>query len=64
MNNQPPKQNYRPQEAADYLGVAISTVWLYAQQDKLHPVKLSPRVTIFKKEDLDHLIANGITGAA
>lgn len=49
-------ENFRDKQAAQYLGVSISTVWLYAKQGKLHPVKLSPRVTIFKKSDLDAFI--------
>ncbi len=53
------KQNYRAKEAASYLGVALSTIWLYAKQGRLHPIKLSPRITVFKKEDLDRLISDG-----
>ena len=49
-------QNYRPKEVAKYLGVGLSTVWLYAKQGKLTPYKLSDRVTIFEKEDLDRFI--------
>lgn len=49
------KQNYRAKEAAEYLGVALSTIWLYAKQGRLTPVKLSPRITVFKKEELDGL---------
>lgn len=49
-------KNYRAKEVAKYLGVGLSTVWLYAKQGKLTPIKLSDRVTIFKKEDLDNFI--------
>lgn len=49
-------ENLRDKQAAQYLGISVSTVWLYAKQGKLHPVKLSPRVTIFKKSDLDAFI--------
>lgn len=52
---QPNKQNYRAKEAAEYLGIALSTVWLYAKQGRLTPIRLSPRITIFKKEELDTL---------
>jgi len=55
MSNQ---QNFRAKHAAQYLGVGLSTIWLFAQQGKLHPIKLSARVTIFKRSDLDAL-ANG-----
>jgi len=51
------RQDYlRAKEAAKYLGVGLSTIWLYAKQGKLSPIKLSERVTIFKKEDLDTFI--------
>ena len=53
------KQHYRAKEAAQYLGIGISTVWLYAKQGKLTPIKLSHRVTVFKKSDLDRLISTG-----
>lgn len=51
---------YRVKDAAKYLGVGISTVWLYAKQKKLHPIKLSDRVTVFSKEDLDSFINNAM----
>ncbi len=50
------KQNYRAKEAAQYLSCGLSTIWLYAKQKKLTAIKLSDRVTIFKKEDLDNFI--------
>jgi len=53
-------ENFRDKQAAQYLGVSVSTVWLYASQKKLHPIKLSPRVTIFKKSDLDALINTAV----
>lgn len=52
-------QNYRPKDVAKYLGVGLSTVWLYAKQGKITPIKLSDRVTIFRKEDLDAFIDAG-----
>ena len=48
--------NLRPKEAHKYLGVGLSTLWLYVKQGKLKPIKLSDRVTIFKKDDLDSFI--------
>jgi len=53
------KQHYRAKEAAIYLGVNISTIWRYSQLGKLNPIKLSPRITVFKKSDLDRLISTG-----
>lgn len=49
-------QNLRPREASNYLGIGESTLWLYAKQGKINPIKLSKRVTIFKKSDLDEFI--------
>ncbi|MDD5211705.1 MAG: helix-turn-helix domain-containing protein [Sulfuricurvum sp.] len=51
-------ENLRCEEASQYLSVAVSTLWLYCRQGKIHPVKLSKRVTIFKKSDLDAFIAS------
>jgi len=50
----------RVKEAAQYLSIGVSTVWLYAKQKKLHPIKLSDRVTVFSKEDLDAFIDNAM----
>jgi len=53
------KQNFRAKEAAKYLGVGLSTIWHYVKQGKIKAYKLSERVTIFKKEDLDAFINGG-----
>ena len=52
-------QNMRAKQAASYLSCGVSTIWLWAKQGKITPIKLSERVTIFKKEDLDNFIAGG-----
>lgn len=49
---------YRVPNLMEILGVKRSTVWLYAKQGKLKPIKLSPRVTVFKKSDIDAFIAS------
>ena len=46
------KVNYRPKEASIYLGVGLSTVWLYIKQKKLKTKKLSPQVTVIHIDDL------------
>lgn len=51
-----PLNNLRPKEASQYLGIGLSTVWLYVKQGKLTSIKLSPRVTIFKRQDLDNFV--------
>ena len=57
-------ENMRAKGAAEHLGVGLSTVWLYAKQGKINPIKLSDRVTIFKKEDLDRFIENAESGVS
>jgi len=51
------KENYRPTEASTYLGVGLSTIWLYIKQGKLKAKKLSQRVTIIPKSELDSLLS-------
>jgi len=53
--NQTP-QNLRAKEASKYLSIGLSTLWLYAKQGKLKPIKLSKRVTIFERSNLDNFI--------
>jgi len=48
--------NYRPKDAAEYLGVGLSTLWRYIKQGKLRTIKLSSNVTIIKKIELDAFI--------
>jgi len=48
--------NMRAKEASSYLACATSTLWLWVKQGKIKAYRLSDRVTIFKKEDLDNFI--------
>ncbi|MCT7602289.1 helix-turn-helix transcriptional regulator [Aliarcobacter butzleri] len=41
------KQMYRAKELAQFLGIGLSTVWLYAKQGKITPKKISVGVTVF-----------------
>jgi excisionase family DNA binding protein len=50
------QENFRAKDASKYLGIGRSTIWQYVRQGKLKAYKLSERVTIFKKEDLDNFI--------
>jgi len=50
------KAVYRPKPAARYLDIGLSTFWLYVKQGKLETTKLSERVTVVKKADLDAFI--------
>lgn len=58
------KQNFRAKEAAKYLSCGVSTIWLYAKQGKLTPIRLSQRVTIFKRDDLDSFMAKAESSLA
>jgi predicted site-specific integrase-resolvase len=47
------ERNVRAKRLAELLGVGISTVWLYAKQGKITPIKLSDRVTVFNLEAVE-----------
>jgi predicted DNA-binding transcriptional regulator AlpA len=54
------KKMYRAKEVAELLGIGKSTVWLYAKQGKLTPIKLSANVTVFSIEDINKMLnSNG-----
>ena len=46
------KKMYRAKEVSKLLGIGLSTVWLYAKQGKLTPIKVSSRVTVFDTEEV------------
>lgn len=45
---------YRPKQAAEALGIGLSTFWELAKNDKRFPslIKLGPRVTAVRAADL------------
>lgn len=45
----------RPKHAAKHLDIGLSTLWKWAKDNPDFPeyIKLGPRVTVFRKEDLD-----------
>jgi hypothetical protein len=47
------KKMYRAIELAKYLGVGLSTVWLWSKQKKITAIKLSPRVTVFSIDEIN-----------
>jgi predicted DNA-binding transcriptional regulator AlpA len=49
----------RANQLAKYLGIGLSTVWLYAKQEKITPIKLSERVTVFNVEDVEKALFGG-----
>ncbi len=56
MQNELQPRGVRIPAAAIYLGVAQRTVWLYIEQGKIKAVKLSPKVTVILKEELDRFL--------
>lgn len=47
------KKFMRARELANHLGIALSTVWLYAKQGKITSKKLSERVTVFNVAEVE-----------
>lgn len=52
------KQYYRPDEAANYLGVSRSTLYSYIRLGKLKTKKLSAKVTVISREWLHEFADN------
>jgi len=49
-------ENLRAKDASKYLACGVSTLWLWVKQGKIKAYKLSDRVTIFKRSELDAFI--------
>lgn len=52
------KKYYRAKEACIYLGISRSGLWLYVKQEKIKAIKLTERVTVFNKDELDRFVEN------
>lgn len=50
------RQHLRQNEAALYLAIAPSTLWLYVRRGWIKSIKLSPKVTVFAVADLDAFV--------
>jgi len=55
---------HRVGSVAKYLAMGKSTIWYLSKRGVLHPIKLSPRVTVWKQSDLDAFIASRIDEVA
>jgi len=42
----------RARRVAEEFGIGLSTVWLYAKEGKLTPIKVSNRVTVFDTDEV------------
>ena len=49
------KKYYRAKDVAKYLSIGLSTVWDMAKKGRITPIKLSQKVTVFHKQELDSL---------
>jgi len=52
------KKYYRAKEVSTFLSIGLSTVWLYAKEGRITPIKLSPRVTVFHIDEINNLFNN------
>ena len=43
----------RPKELAEYLGIGLSTVWLYTKKRKIKRIKISQKVNIFQVNEVE-----------
>lgn len=52
-------ENMRAKVAHKYLGIGLSTLWSLVAQKRIRAYKISDRITIFKKSELDEFINGG-----
>lgn len=57
-------EHLRAKQAALYLGIGQSTLWLFTKQGKIKSIKLSDRVTVWTKADIDAFVASRSTAGA
>ena len=50
------KRGYRAKQAAEYMGISLSGFWLLVKEGFIEKIRLSERVTIFEKSELDRYI--------
>lgn len=48
----------RAKQAANYMSIGVSTLWLFTKQGKIKSIRLSERVTVWAKSELDGFIAS------
>ncbi|WP_366887821.1 helix-turn-helix domain-containing protein [Sulfuricurvum sp.] len=51
---------YRPKDAARYLSVSESCIWQLLKRGDLTSYKLSPKVTVLKKSELDEYVQSRV----
>lgn len=58
MNQKIIKKYYRPQEAAIYLGIGLSTFWRYVKMKKISTQKFTKGVTVIEIKELERFAEN------
>ncbi|MDD2449612.1 MAG: helix-turn-helix domain-containing protein [Sulfurimonas sp.] len=48
----------RAPQLAKYLNVGLSTIWAMVKNGKIQSKKISPRITVFDKIEIDKMMAN------
>lgn len=48
----------RAKQIAEEFSIGLSTVWLYAKEGKLTPIKVTQRVTVFDTNEVLNLFSN------
>lgn len=57
-------EHLRAKQAAQYLGIGVSTLWAFTKQGKIKSIKLSDRVTVWAKTELDAFIASRVAATS
>jgi len=52
------KERLRAKDIVKIYSIGLSTVWLYAKQKKITKIKVSDRVTVFDKDEVDRFFQN------
>jgi predicted site-specific integrase-resolvase len=55
-----PPQKLRAKQVAQRYSIRLSTVWAYAKQGKLTPIKVSDKVTVFDVAECDKLFSSDV----
>lgn len=53
MSSKTPQQRLRAKQVALENSIGESTVWRYAKQGKLTPIKVTDGVTVFDRDEVD-----------
>ena len=60
MIKQNQKLKLRAKEVSELYSIGLSTVWLYAKEGKLNPIKISSKVTIFDAKEVETFFSGNV----